>query len=194
MNYWFISDTHFFHKNIIDYSNRPFSTVEEMNETIIKNWNDYVTPTDIVYHLGDFAMGTDFDSIISICGNLNGFIHLVPGNHDTNKKLDIYAKYFTIEPPLLHLRKPDVVLCHYPLAVWNGNHYGFPHLHGHSHGTFFQEGKCLDVGVDVEPKYRPKHWDELKEQLNRIEYTQKDHHAEIIREGIANYTGSSRSR
>lgn len=176
METWFISDTHFFHKNILEFSSRPFFTVEDMNECLIKNWNDYVAPHDIVYHLGDFAMGTNFDELETICGSLNGHIHLVPGNHDTNRKLEIYARYFTIESPLLHLRKPDVVLCHFPLAVWDGGQRNRPHFHGHSHGTFIQEGRRLDVGVDVAPIYRPKHWEELEEEVNKFKYVQKDHH------------------
>ena len=194
MNYWFISDTHFFHENILEYSNRPFKDIEEHNEHLIQNWNEYVKPEDTVYHLGDFSLGTDFDSLEAICGSLNGFIHLVPGNHDTNRKLEIYGRYFTIEPPLLHLRKPNVVLCHYPLAVWHGSHFGTPHLHGHSHGSYVSEGKIIDVGVDVAPKYRPKSWEELKDILDVRKYSQKDHHEEIIREGVAHYTGNTGGR
>ena len=54
---WVTSDTHFNHANIIKYCNRPFSSVEEMNETIIANWNKVVSEDDMVYHLGDFALG-----------------------------------------------------------------------------------------------------------------------------------------
>jgi len=193
MKTWFISDTHFQHKNILEYSERPFEDIYEHDQALIDIWNEYVQPTDVVYHIGDFALGNDFDRIEHICGSLSGFIHLIPGNHDTLRKLEIYGRYFTIEPPLLHLRKPNVILCHYPLAVWHGSHFGIPHLHGHSHGSYVSEGKILDVGVDVEPKYRPKEWEELEDKLSKIKYKQKDHHAEIIREGVADYQRNSRS-
>lgn len=54
MNYY-IADTHFGHNNILRLSNRPFSTIEEMDRTIIVNWNSRVTDRDDVYILGDFS-------------------------------------------------------------------------------------------------------------------------------------------
>jgi calcineurin-like phosphoesterase family protein len=56
MTIFFTSDTHFNHKNIIKLCNRPFTSIEEMNEKIIENWNNIVKPEDIVWHLGDFAL------------------------------------------------------------------------------------------------------------------------------------------
>lgn len=56
MTEYVISDTHFFHRNIIDYCKRPFKSVEEMNSEMIRKWHRRVKPDDIVYHLGDVGM------------------------------------------------------------------------------------------------------------------------------------------
>lgn len=78
---FFTSDTHFNHTNILQYCNRPFKTVDQMNETIITNWNNVVEPDDVVFHLGDFCLGgaEEWDKILD---RLNGRIYLVLGNHD----------------------------------------------------------------------------------------------------------------
>ena len=81
MSTFFTSDTHFGHKNIIKYSERPFADFEEMDWKIVDQWNKTVGPTDVVYHLGDVAMGDSsrWDNILS---SLNGYKVLVVGNHD----------------------------------------------------------------------------------------------------------------
>lgn len=78
---YFVSYTHFNHKNIIDYCNRPFNSVDEMNNVLIQNWNATVSNNDIIYHLGDFALGRK-DTIMEITSNLNGKKYLIRGNHD----------------------------------------------------------------------------------------------------------------
>ena len=76
-----ISDTHFGHKNIIEYCNRPFKSVEEMDLHMITQWNKTVTDNDIIIHLGDFAFGTS-EEIRNYASQLNGKKILVQGNHD----------------------------------------------------------------------------------------------------------------
>jgi len=81
------SDCHFFHQNIISYCNRPFDTIEEMNEALIKNWNSVVTYEDTVYVLGDFFMGRT-EWIDSVLCRLNGKIILIRGNHDSGPRIE----------------------------------------------------------------------------------------------------------
>lgn len=78
---FFTSDTHFKHANIIKFCERPFGSIEEMNEALIANWNRVVGKDDFVFHLGDFCFGGS-EAWNSILDRLNGKIYLVLGNHD----------------------------------------------------------------------------------------------------------------
>lgn len=91
---WVTSDTH--HANIIKYCNRPFSSVEEMNETIIENWNKVVSKGDIVYHLGDFALG-DKSLIPDFIRRLTGHISFIMGNHDNLNIMKSFETPFRCE-------------------------------------------------------------------------------------------------
>lgn len=88
MSVFVVSDTHFQHQRICDYcpKSRPFDTVEEMNEAIVKNWNSIVSPDDVVYHLGDCFMG-QIETVTEYGSRLNGEVHVIPGNHDTKKRI-----------------------------------------------------------------------------------------------------------
>ena len=79
--YWFTSDNHFSHRNIIKYCNRPFTDSDEMNNTMIANWNAVVSPDDIVYHLGDFAFEKDRPTLENLMSQLNGEKHIIWGHN-----------------------------------------------------------------------------------------------------------------
>jgi calcineurin-like phosphoesterase family protein len=81
MSRFHISDTHFGHKNIISYCERPFTDFHHMDEIMVQNWNSVVGPNDVVYHHGDVAMG-DFKRWNDILTSLNGYKVLIIGNHD----------------------------------------------------------------------------------------------------------------
>lgn len=72
MRRFIISDTHFGHANIIDYCNRPFRDVFDMDETLIRNWNEVVGKDDLVYHLGDFAFHKDKEDLMGLLSRLHG--------------------------------------------------------------------------------------------------------------------------
>ena len=78
---FFTADTHFNHTNILKFCNRPFNSVEQMNETLIDNWNRVVGKDDTVFHLGDFCLGGAAEWT-KLLDRLNGKIYLILGNHD----------------------------------------------------------------------------------------------------------------
>ena len=126
-NIFYISDLHFGHKNIIKHCNRPFETVEEMDKTLIQNWNSAVTNKDIVYVVGDFSYATKNDYL----PKLNGEIHLVRGNHD--KKVEGFKSVEDIVK--IKHRDRQIVLCHYPMVEWDGYYKGVLHFFGHIHNN-----------------------------------------------------------
>ena len=136
MNFY-ISDTHFNHKNIIAFDNRPFKTVDEMNEVLISNWNKVVTDADRVYILGDFHWGkaSEWPAILE---RLNGAKELIRGNHDLKMPLPPFVKkYFQDVKDYKEIKDGDknIVLCHYPMPMFKNMYYGWFHLYGHVHMT-----------------------------------------------------------
>ena len=76
MTTFFTADTHFGHKNVIRYCNRPFASATEMDERLIENWNKIVGPDDLIYHLGDFTLLGE-DLAAGYFQRLNGKIHII---------------------------------------------------------------------------------------------------------------------
>lgn len=109
MSRYVISDTHFDHNNIIDYANRPFNTVEEMNSHMVEEWNKIVKDNDVIIHMGDFAMAkqTRVEEIIS---NLNGNILFIKGNHDNMSEYTFSYPY--VESAILHHKGYRYYCCH----------------------------------------------------------------------------------
>lgn len=174
---FFTSDLHLGHSNIIRYCNRPFEHVADMDNTLIKNWNNKVRPDDQVYVLGDFSFGHP-DKYV---GYLHGRIFLVPGNHDKIKRFENWEKAGKVKIlPELHrcsLNGQPMSLCHYAMRVWDRSHFGSWHLFGHSHGSMPQPfGKCRDVGVDTTKDYAPISFDEIRDFMAVREIGKVDHH------------------
>lgn len=146
-NTWFIADTHFGHANIIRFCNRPFGSIDEMDEAMIERWNSVVGPNDVVWHLGDFAFYKSYEKLLSIFSRLSGNKFLILGNHDydNTQRLPWLGQR---QMQTLMFGKQPIVLCHYGLRVWDRSHHGALHLYGHSHGTLPGDSQSLDVGVD----------------------------------------------
>jgi len=146
---WFTADTHFNHDAIRRYCQRPFETCEEMDETIITNWNKVITRKDTVYHLGDFAFG-GHDIVRKIRARLNGQIHLILGNHDYKNRIKNISGLFSSISDIKEIKYEEkpIILCHYAMRVWSKSHFNSYQLYGHSHGLLKPQGKQMDVGVD----------------------------------------------
>jgi calcineurin-like phosphoesterase family protein len=153
------ADTHFGHTNIIKYCDRPYKTIEEMNESYISVWNSVVTNEDWVYHIGDFGFLSK-QKTLEIINRLNGMIYLVPGNHDKKiKNLYIEDKFLVLgkigEEVTTQLEDYIFVMSHFPLDDWQYKEHKAIHLHGHSHGTSPKLENRYDVGIDVYKKPVP---------------------------------------
>ena len=188
MNYWFTSDTHFGHANIIKYCNRPFANVGEMDDAIIENWNKVVKHDDYIYHLGDFCFGRDERDFNSYFRRLNGKIIFIKGNHDKltwryrNAFFASYNSYNEID-----IEGQKITLCHYAMKVWNKSHRGAWHLYGHSHGSLPDDKNSLsfDVGVDCH-EFKPINFEDVKHIMSKKTFKPIDHHGDRPHErGIA---------
>ncbi len=152
MTIWFTSDTHFCHAPIISYALRPFNSVEEMNITLINNWNSVVSTNDVVYVLGDFGESKDKTKLHNIFKSLNGKKCLIAGNNDRMSTLKLPWDHIKNYLELFYNGKM-FVLSHYPIKymAWNKSYKGSIHLHGHLHSLIpYTEEKSfrIDVGVD----------------------------------------------
>ena len=168
---FYTADLHLWHSNIIKYSNRPFSSTDEMHETIIANWNGVVGNADTVYILGDVGF-TNASTWGTVLNKLNGEKHLILGNHDHKRiKTTNLSQYFKSVNNYLEIKDNGrlVILFHYPILEWDGFFRGAYHIYGHIHNN---ENKTKDIlrtldraynaGIDVNG-YTPKTLDQLIE-------------------------------
>jgi calcineurin-like phosphoesterase family protein len=165
---WFTADLHLGHARIIELCNRPFFSVDQMNEAIINNWNTVVEDGDEVWVLGDVALGAIAETL-PLVSRLKGNKMLVPGNHDRcwtgNERVrpvDIEryldAGFLSIVPgPVLH--SEGWLMSHFP---YTGDSQGLDRhaahrpedrgnwlLHGHVHNEWLVNGRQINVGVDM---------------------------------------------
>ena len=173
---YFSSDLHLNHKNAIRFTQRPFSSLDQMNRQLIENFNSIVKPKDTLYLLGDVCLFREKEKyeIESLINRLNGNKILVYGNHDDPETFECYSDVAAYKEIKYHRRK--LVLFHYPIVnnEWNG---GYGHgkemgkknrknasimLHGHIHSKgphYNRENRRkdifkYDVGVDAND-YKP---------------------------------------
>ena len=168
---FFTSDTHFGHKNIILLNNRPFTDIQEHDETLISNWNEVIPEDGIVIHQGDFFMGVRSNKIKWILESLNfGTIYLTKGNHekDIMKKAWVREYFAQIADRIeLEIDKITIVADHFPMLSWNKSYHGSYHTFGHVHGNLIHPSdKAYNVGVDTND-YRPISYYDLMKKFNK---------------------------
>jgi calcineurin-like phosphoesterase family protein len=154
---FYTADTHFGSERTLKFSKRPFKSVKEMDETIIKNWNEVVSKDDVVYHLGDFG---NFD----VLDRLNGYIILILGNYEFDRenlkyvngfhaniaeKFNNTVLYNRVIPLILNGKECLVNMCHRPQDC---NKEMF-NLFGHIHKLCMIKPYGLNVGVDCHNFY-----------------------------------------
>lgn len=163
------SDLHFCHDRDFVWKARGFNSIEEMNETIVKRFNEKVSPEDTVYILGDIMLNNNEEGE-KYLSQLNGELHIILGNHDTASRIEIYKKYAVevVYATTLKYKKKSFYLSHYPTLTGNGDDPKVViNLHGHTHQTTaFTEGYgfMYHVGMDSNMCY-PISLDEILENL-----------------------------
>lgn len=181
---FYTSDLHIGHANILRYCNRPFQTVDEMNETLVENWNQKVCCSDTVYVLGDLFFRNRLPAV-NYLESMKGRKHLIIGNHDMGwmKRTDL-LKYFESVSMMAEITDSGrkITLCHYPLLAWNRCGKGAYHIYGHVHNQMdYGYGPILaampnafNACVDVNG-FEPVSFEELAEnhaKINRLEIWQ----------------------
>lgn len=202
---FFTSDTHFGHAKEFVYGKRGHETVDEHDQYLIEMINDTIQPNDILFHLGDFCLNVDRNRFDEILDSINcNNIYYTWGNHNSSIKeayhdcvqdyiggpnLDgkyiyplTYKNKLTFLGPYkeISVNKKMIVLCHYPIEIWNQQQKEVWHLCGHSHHgnpttlPSANEGLCLDVGWDGYLK--PISFEEVSDIMSTKQYKRNDLH------------------
>lgn len=151
---FFTADHHFGHDKIIKHCGRPFSTVAEMDEEMIRRWNIVVTSKDNVFILGDFFWRSNTEYCENILRQLNGYKYLIIGSHDDFLGKVALRKYFVFIKKYHEYKNGDfrAVLFHNPLFSWDSMAHGVHHFFGHVHEKYLHildNPQTFNVGVDL---------------------------------------------
>lgn len=172
---YFTADCHYNHRNIVkgctNWSNneacRDFATVEDMNNTIIENFNYTIEKHDTLYILGD--VGFKSEDIQEFMSRLNcKNVHLIYGNHDkeirkSQKLQSLFKSVGDIKE--IRIEGQKIVMCHYPMRRWNQSHFSSSiHLYGHTHGHLQCTNRAMDVGLDTN-EYNPYSLNDVRRLL-----------------------------
>lgn len=158
---YFIADIHFGHQKIINYESRPFESVDEMDGTIIQNWNEIIQEDDVVYILGDYSF-YDFEHSKEITSQLKGKKYLVMGNHDEEDE-SVYRQMGFVNA----YRFPIIlnnfwILSHEPVYI--NKNMPYANIFGHVHGcNIYSDASAQSFCSCVERlNYSPIEFEEVK--------------------------------
>jgi calcineurin-like phosphoesterase family protein len=142
-----VSDTHFGHTGVCKFMRsdgvtklRPFTDPDEMDEFMVKAWNERVKPNDKVYHLGDVVINR---KALKVMSRLNGDKVLIRGNHDIFRD-DEYRLYFR-ELRAYHVMN-GMILSHIPIHSESLGRFGV-NIHGHLHDS------RVMLNDEIDPRY-----------------------------------------
>lgn len=161
---WYAADLHFRHHNILVFEpKRPFASIDEHDEMIIKYWNDLVMPDDKCLILGDLAFNVGLPNV----GRLNGRKYLIMGNHE-HKKIGEYLPYFEDIKSYREDKEIGAIFSHIPvhesqLERWKVN------VHGHVHSKSLPDKRYVNISLEC-TNYKPLSHDDL---LRRIEHDRR---------------------
>lgn len=184
---FFTSDTHAFHKRIVEFTNRGIETnIEGHTDWLVNKINSSVKAGDLLYILGDVAFSNDFHKVAEFLERINGQKIVVKGNHDDTSLLEDLADYGVIQKwdhiVTTKVKDNHVVMCHYPIMSWDRQRYGSWHLHGHSHGNLSEsKGLMLDVGIDNSYNLFGTHKVFSEDDIENFMLSQKIHVADAHR-------------
>jgi len=157
MKRFLIADIHFGHEAIIKYENRPFKNVEEMDENIIKNWNNVVGKHDMIFILGDISFHKS-DKTLEIVKRLQGRKILILGNHDTKSVGHYLLMGFEQVSKWPIIVDDFYIFSHAPVYLSEAMPYA--NIHGHLHSKRMS-GNYVNVGVEC-INYTPVNFDDIK--------------------------------
>jgi len=158
MSTYAYSDPHFDSEKIINYCNRPFKSVEDMNETLIMNYNNVVGKNDVCYWLGDVMYGATKEKVRHILSRMHGRKYLILGNHDRSHRAAWWcdAGFDRVFENPVYLAQYYIMLSHEPLPEF-GSMPPIVNFHGHIHiqdYDFKNHNQCINVSVE-KTDYRP---------------------------------------
>ena len=154
MNFY-ISDLHLNDKRVFKLCGRPFNSLKEMEDFIIKRWNEKVSDNDDVYILGDLS-DNSIKAIEQFLLKVKGKKHLIIGNHDVKYLKEEHLEQLFVDiNGLLHLKDKGrkVCVCHYPLLDWLSGKEITYHIYGHIHNKTAANGKMYE---DIKIYYSDK--------------------------------------